>query len=204
MGTGARVALIGQNVNEHPSGAYTGEISTSMLLDYGCRYVILGHSERRTLHGEDDITVAAKARAAIDAGLGPIVCVGETLAQREAGESETVVCHQIRAVAGTIGAETVDRITVAYEPIWAIGTGRTATPEQAQAVHTALRDEIGRIDPQSADQVRIVYGGSVKAANALELFRQPDIDGGLIGGASLDAEEFVAICRAAGRTSDAH
>jgi triosephosphate isomerase len=183
-----------QDCSEHASGAYTGEVSAAMLADLGCRHVIVGHSERRAMHGEDDGLVARKARAAIAQGLVPIACVGETLAERESGTTEGVVLRQLAAVVAVLGAD-VAKTVVAYEPVWAIGTGRTATAEQAQAVHACLRAALA---DAGAASTRILYGGSVKGDNAAALFAQPDIDGGLIGGASLKAAEFVAICQAAG------
>lgn len=186
-----------QNVSQHAKGAYTGEVSTAMLREFGCTYVIVGHSERRTLYGEDDAIVAAKFGAALGAGLTPILCVGETLAQRDSGVTEQVVAEQLGAVLGRFGAGVLERAVLAYEPVWAIGTGRTASPEQAQVVHMFLRGQIAAADRAVADRVRILYGGSVKAANAADLFAMADIDGGLIGGASLAAEEFMAICLAA-------
>jgi len=194
---GGRIGWAGQNLDSHASGAYTGEISGAMLRDFGCTYVIVGHSERRTHYGETDAAVADKFAAAQTAGLAPILCLGETLAEREAGRTDAVVERQLAAVLERNGVESLARATLAYEPVWAIGTGRTATPEQAQAVHRFLRARIAAEDPRVAGELRILYGGSVKAANARELFTQPDIDGGLIGGASLQADEFLAICRAA-------
>lgn len=193
---GTRVAWGAQNVSQHPKGAFTGEVSAAMLLEFGCRYVLVGHSERRALFGEDDATVAAKAKAALDAGLTPIVCVGETLAERERNVTEQVVGRQLGAVAEMLG-KALGASVLAYEPVWAIGTGRTATPEQAQAVHAYLRSLLAQRDPGLAEGVSILYGGSVKAANAAELFAMADVDGGLVGGASLAAQEFTAICRAA-------
>jgi triosephosphate isomerase len=195
--TGSRAAWGAQTLSEHPRGAYTGETSAGMLSEFGCTYVIVGHSERRRLYGEGDDAVAAKFGAAVDAGLVPILCVGETLAQREAGVTESVVSGQLAAVVGRFGAGVLDRAVIAYEPVWAIGTGRTATPDQAQAVHAYLRGRIAARDAALAQRVRILYGGSVKASNAAELFAMVDIDGGLIGGASLVAGEFMAICQAA-------
>ena len=186
-----------QNLSSEKAGAFTGEVSALMLRDYGCKYVIVGHSERRTLYGENDATVARKFTAAFEQGLVPILCVGETLAERDANETENIVARQLRAVLEANGIRAFASATIAYEPVWAIGTGRTATPEQAQSVHAFIRGELSQADPAVADNLRILYGGSVKAANAAELFREPDIDGGLIGGASLDASEFVAICEAA-------
>jgi len=195
--SGAKVAYGGQNLDAHDSGAYTGEISGAMLRDFGCTCVIVGHSERRTLYGESDSMVAEKYAAAQAAGLMPILCIGETLSEREAGKTEQVVQRQLDAVTDRCGVKSLSAATLAYEPVWAIGTGKTATPEQAQAVHRFLRARIAAQNSDVAGGLRILYGGSVKAANARELFGQPDIDGGLIGGASLQAEEFLAICRAA-------
>lgn len=196
---GSAVGWGAQNLSQFEQGAYTGEVSAAMLRDFGCRYVIVGHSERRTLYGETDQMVAAKAQAALRAELTPIVCVGETLAQRDRGETEQVVARQLDAVAGALGAQGLGGCVLAYEPVWAIGTGKTATPEQAQAVHRFLRQRLAGLEARLAQELRILYGGSVKAGNAGELFGQPDIDGGLIGGASLSGEEFSAICRAAQR-----
>ena len=189
---GSAVAWGAQDVSEHAKGAYTGDVSAAMVAEFGARYAIVGHSERRQLHGESDALVAAKARAALAAGLVPIACVGETLAERERGDTDAVVAREVDVLTDALGADT-SRIVVAYEPIWAIGTGSTATPEQAQAVHAAVR---GRLARAGAGDVRILYGGSVKAANAAALFAMPDIDGGLVGGASLDAAEFLMIGRA--------
>ena len=186
-----------QDCSAHEQGAYTGEVSAAMLADFDCRYAIVGHSERRTLHHESDQLVADKAQAALAKGITPIVCVGETLAQREAGETEAVVKRQLSAVIHALG-HCVGEMVVAYEPVWAIGTGRTATPEQAQAVHALLRAQLHAATPR-AGQMKLLYGGSVKPDNAASLFAQPDIDGGLIGGASLKAADFLAICRAAHR-----
>jgi len=185
-----------QDCSAHAQGAYTGEVSAAMLAECGCRYVIVGHSERRAYHAESDALVALKAQAALAKGVTPIVCVGETLEQREAGETEAVVKRQLSAVIHQL-THCASEIVVAYEPVWAIGTGRTATPEQAQAVHAVLRAQLQAATGRG-EAMRILYGGSVKADNATELFSQPDIDGGLIGGASLKAADFVAICRAAG------
>jgi triosephosphate isomerase len=194
---GSSIAWGAQNLSEHSKGAYTGEVSASMLRDFGCSYVIVGHSERRSLYGESDQQVAAKFIAAQAGGLVPILCVGESLEEREAGITEQVVARQLDAVIGAAGIGALANAIVAYEPVWAIGTGKTASPEQAQAVHAFIRGKIAGLDAAIADGLVIQYGGSVKAANAAELLAQPDIDGGLIGGASLIADEFVAICRAA-------
>jgi triosephosphate isomerase (TIM) len=196
---GSAIAWGAQNMSEHDSGAYTGEVSGAMLRDFGCRFAIVGHSERRTLYGEDDARVAAKFVAARRAGVTPIVCVGETLEQRERGDTESVVGRQLDAVLGAAGAAALGEAVLAYEPVWAIGTGRNATPQQAQDVHAFARARVAAHDRAVAEKLTIVYGGSVKAANAAELFAMPDIDGGLIGGASLVAEDFIAICAAARR-----
>lgn len=189
------IALGAQDVSQHESGAYTGDVSAAMLKELGARYVIVGHSERRQYQGETDAQVAVKAQRALAAGLTPIVCVGETLQEREQGETESVVGRQLSAVIQLNGERLAD-LVVAYEPVWAIGTGRTATPEQAQAVHAALRALLAAADLQAAG-VRILYGGSMNAGNAAELLAQPDIDGGLIGGASLKARDFLKIIETA-------
>lgn len=194
---GATLGLGAQNLSEHESGAYTGEVSAAMLQDFGCRYVIVGHSERRALYGETDAQVARKFVAAQRGALLPILCVGETLAEREGGITESVVARQLDAVIELAGVAALTKAVVAYEPVWAIGTGRTATPEQAQAVHAFIRARIGERDAAIARDLRVLYGGSVKASNAKELFAMPDVDGGLIGGASLVAADFLAICAAA-------
>ena len=193
---GSPIAWGAQDVSAHEQGAYTGEVSVSMLKDFGCRYAIVGHSERRQYHGETDAVVAAKAQRALAAGITPIVCVGETLAEREAGETETVVKRQLAAVIHTV-AHCTTEIVVAYEPVWAIGTGKTATPEMAQAVHAVLRAQLAAAT-NNPKHVHILYGGSMNAANAASLLAQPDIDGGLIGGASLKAADFLSIVAAAG------
>jgi triosephosphate isomerase len=194
---GSNVAWGAQNVSQHPKGAFTGEVSAGMLREFGCRYVIVGHSERRQRFGEDDRTVALKAKAVLAAGMVPIICVGETLAERESGVTEDVVERQIAAVLDESGGEGLKGAVLAYEPVWAIGTGRTATPEQAQAVHAHIRGLLAKRGGSLGDAVPILYGGSVKAANAAELFAMADVDGGLIGGAALVAPEFIAICKAA-------
>jgi triosephosphate isomerase len=194
---GSRIELGAQNASEHDSGAFTGEVAGSMLAELGCIWVIVGHSERRTLFAESDRQVAAKYAAVLKAGLAPILCVGESLEERERGVTESVVKRQLDAVVETAGIAGVAKGVVAYEPVWAIGSGRTASPAQAQEVHAFLRAELAARDPKVADAVPIVYGGSVKAQNAAELFAMQDIDGGLIGGASLKVDEFAAICRAA-------
>jgi triosephosphate isomerase (TIM) len=189
------IELGAQDVSAHASGAYTGETSAAMLKELGCRYAIVGHSERRQYHGETDVVVAGKAKAALAAGITPIVCVGETLAEREAGGTEEVVKRQLAAVIHANG-HCISEVVVAYEPVWAIGTGKTASPEEAQAVHAVLRAQLKAATGQSA-QIKILYGGSMNAANAASLLAQPDIDGGLIGGASLKAQDFLKIIAAA-------
>ncbi len=191
----AGVALGAQDVSTHTAGAYTGEVSAAMLSDLGCRYAIVGHSERRQYHSESDAVVADKAKAALAAGITPIVCVGETLAEREAGHTEEVVRRQLAAVIHVNG-HCISEIVVAYEPVWAIGTGKTASPPEAQAVHAVLRAQLKAASDQSA-RVKILYGGSMNAANAAFLLSQPDIDGGLIGGAALKAPDFLTIIAAA-------
>ncbi|MGB6055247.1 MAG: triose-phosphate isomerase [Burkholderiaceae bacterium] len=191
-----------QDVSAHEAGAYTGEVAASMLSDFGCRYVIVGHSERRAYHGESDQAVAQKAARAAHAGLVPIVCVGETLEQREAGQTAAVVGRQLAAVLELFDAAALARIVVAYEPVWAIGTGKTATPAMAQEVHAALRAQLARRDAAAAMQVRILYGGSMKPDNAAQLLAMADIDGGLIGGAALKAADFLAIAQAAPARND--
>ena len=192
---GSRIDLGAQDVSGQAAGAFTGEISASMLKEFGVRYVIVGHSERRQYHGETDAAVADKATKALAAGMTPIVCVGETLAQREAGSTEEVVKRQLAAVIHTNG-HCISEIVVAYEPVWAIGTGKTASPEQAQHVHAVLRAQLKAASAQAA-RIQILYGGSMNAANAAQLLGQPDIDGGLIGGASLKAPDFLSIVAAA-------
>lgn len=187
-----------QTLNPEPAGAYTGEVSAAMLAEFGVRYVLVGHSERRSLYHEDDEAVLARAQAALGAGFTPILCVGETLAERDDGRTETVVLNQVKAVFDTLDAQQRQHMVIAYEPVWAIGTGRTATPEQAQAVHAAIRAFLVEYDEQMASALRLLYGGSMKQDNAAELLAQPDIDGGLIGGASLKVDDFLAICQSAG------
>jgi triosephosphate isomerase len=192
-----KLAWGAQNLSEHAQGAYTGEVSAAMLAECGCRYVIVGHSERRQLYGESDALVAAKFAAVRSAGMTPILCVGETLAERDAGNTESTVARQLDAVLSVAGTAAFANAVLAYEPVWAIGTGRNATPEQARDVHAFLRGRIEAQDAAIAGALRILYGGSVKAANAAALFALPEVDGGLIGGASLVAAEFLAIARAA-------
>jgi triosephosphate isomerase len=189
-----RLAWGAQNLSEHAQGAFTGEVSAAMLAEFGCRYVIAGHSERRQLFGETDAAVSAKFAAALASGMTPILCVGETLAERDSGRTEQVVERQLQAVLDSSGKKSFERAVLAYEPVWAIGTGRTASPEQAQAVHAFLR---ARVLPET----RILYGGSVKPENAAALFAMKDVDGGLIGGASLIAGDFVAVVEAAARAA---
>ena len=192
---GSRIALASQDVSQHAVGAFTGETSVEMLREFGVRYTLVGHSERRQYHGETDAVVAAKAQRALAAGITPIVCVGETLAERETGETENVVKRQLAAVVHAVG-HCVTELVVAYEPVWAIGTGRTATPEQAQEVHAVLRAQLAAATTH-ADGIALLYGGSMNAANAAQLLAQPDIDGGLVGGAALKAADFLQIIAAA-------
>ncbi|MBQ5948062.1 triose-phosphate isomerase [Massilia sp. ST3] len=194
---GSKLAWGAQDVSTQPGGAFTGEVAASMLLDFHCRYVIVGHSERRAYHGESNALVARKAQAALDAGLTPIVCVGETLGEREAGETNAVVGAQLDAVLELLGKDAIAKIVVAYEPVWAIGTGKTATPAMAQEVHAQLRTQLRACNAVAAESIAILYGGSMKPDNAADLMAQADIDGGLIGGAALKAEDFLAIIRAA-------
>jgi triosephosphate isomerase len=196
---GSRIGLGAQDLCAEEPGAHTGEVSASMLADVGCRYVIVGHSERRALYGEDDGLVARKFVAAGRHALAPILCVGETLEERERKATQSVILRQLDAVVAAAGIGAFAQAVVAYEPVWAIGTGRTATPAQAQEVHGLIRGRIGEKDATIAASLRVLYGGSVKAANAAELFSMPDVDGGLIGGASLKADEFASICAAADR-----
>ena len=193
----APVRLGGQTCAGVGHGAFTGEVSASMLADVGCSFVLVGHSERRSLYGEDDAEIAEKAGLALAAGLSPVVCVGETLAEREAEQTETAVARQLDAVIDRLDRDALAGIIIAYEPVWAIGTGRIATPAQANAVHAFLRERVAAREPDMAAGLRILYGGSVKPDNAARMFAEPDVDGGLIGGASLDAEQFIDICRAA-------
>ncbi|MCE1244607.1 triose-phosphate isomerase [Oryzomicrobium sp.] len=197
--SGSRVMWGAQTVSEHAAGAYTGEVGLIMIKEFGCRYVILGHSERRALYGESDAQVAEKFAATVAAGLVPILCVGETLQEREAGETAQVIARQLQVVLDRVGAAAFASAVVAYEPVWAIGTGRTATPEQAQAVHAAIRGQVAESDAAVAAKLPLLYGGSVKPENAATLFAEQDIDGALVGGAALVAEDFLAICRAAAR-----
>ncbi len=194
--TASAVKWGAQDVHQLDKGAFTGEVSASMLADFGCKYVLVGHSERRSIYGEGSRLVAEKFAAAQKSGLIPVLCVGETLEQRESGATETVVAEQMDAVIALAGVQALRKSVLAYEPVWAIGTGKTASPEQAQAVHAFIRKRVAGHDAQVAENLEILYGGSVKAANAAELFAKTDIDGGLIGGAALVADEFVAICRA--------
>lgn len=194
---GSEVAWGAQSVSEYAAGAFTGEVSAAMLVEFGCRYVLVGHSERRSLFGETDQEVAAKFEAAQKAGLIPLLCLGETLAERKIGATDTVVSRQLSVVLGRVGVAALGNAVLAYEPVWAIGTGVTASPQQAQEVHAAIRAQVTLLDANVASGLRILYGGSVKPQNAEELFAQHDIDGGLIGGAALVADDFLAICRAA-------
>jgi triosephosphate isomerase len=194
----AEIDLGAQSLCAESSGAFTGEVSGAMLRDVGCRYVLVGHSERRQLFGEHDALVARKFVAAQAAGLVPVLCVGETLEEREQGRTTEVVARQLDAVLAVCGVAALRSAVIAYEPVWAIGTGRNATPEQAQDVHATIRARVEALDARIANEVRVLYGGSVKASNARELFAMADIDGGLVGGASLKADEFAQICAAAG------
>ncbi len=194
---GTEIAWGGQNLSTEASGAFTGEIAASMLLDFGCKYVIVGHSERRSLYGEDDALVARKFGVALAAGLVPILCVGESLEEREQGITEEVIARQLDTVTKMEGVAALADAVIAYEPVWAIGTGKTATPEQAQDVHAFIRSRVAQQDSGVAEGLRILYGGSMKPGNAAELLAKPDIDGGLIGGASLKADDFLGICTAA-------
>ena len=194
---GGNMAWGAQDLNQHEEGAFTGAVAPGMLTDFGCSYVLVGHSERRGLFHESNEVVSAKFGVALKAGMKPILCVGETLAERESGATEQVVATQLDAVLDRWGAQALSTAVVAYEPVWAIGTGKTAAPSQAQTVHAFIRGRVAQHDSQVAQSLCILYGGSVKANNAAELFSMPDIDGGLIGGASLVADEFLAICRAA-------
>ncbi|MFA7668439.1 MAG: triose-phosphate isomerase [Burkholderiaceae bacterium] len=189
---GSGVSWGGQDVSQHEKGAYTGEVAAPMLADFSCRWALVGHSERRSYHSESDDTVAAKASAALAAGVTPVVCVGETLQEQEAGQTHAVIARQLAPVLA-LGADAVARMVIAYEPVWAIGTGRTATPEQAQEVHALIRKLLNDL---GTPQVRVLYGGSVKASNAASLFAMPDIDGALVGGAALVASEFLSIAAA--------
>jgi triosephosphate isomerase len=191
--SGSHILWGGQTLNPHAQGAHTGETSGNMLADMGCLYVLVGHSERRSIYAESDEDVAERFRAALDAGLEPVLCVGETLEEREQGQTEAVIARQLDAVIANVGINAFARAVVAYEPVWAIGTGLTATPQQAQSVHAFIRDKLASLNDIIAGQLRILYGGSVKGSNAAELFAQRDIDGGLVGGASLTAEDFLAI-----------
>ncbi|AFU98668.1 triose-phosphate isomerase [Simiduia agarivorans] len=190
--SGSNIQLAAQDASAHASGAFTGEVAAAMLSELDCRYVIVGHSERRQYHAESSELVAKKAKAVLAEGMVPVVCVGETLSERDAGQTLAVISEQLSPVIALFGA-SLAQIVVAYEPVWAIGTGKTATPEQAQAVHAFIRDQLGA----AGEQVRILYGGSVKPANAEALFAKTDIDGALVGGAALKADDFYAICRAA-------
>lgn len=194
---GAQLAFGAQDCSEHDDGAYTGDVSASMLEDVGCRYVLAGHSERRQYHHEDDTQIACKVVKALEHGLTPVLCVGESLEEHDAGRTAEVVRRQLGKVIDHCGIVVFERVIVAYEPVWAIGTGRTASPDKAQSVHALLRSQLAQADAKIADSTRILYGGSVKPDNAAELFAENDIDGGLIGGASLKAADFLAICAAA-------
>lgn len=200
---GSRIALGAQDVGINASGAFTGETAAAMLKDVGAKYIIIGHSERRTYHKESDTFIAEKFAALKEAGLIPVLCIGETEAENEAGKTEEVCARQLDAVLKSMGAQVFKGAVIAYEPIWAIGTGKSATPAQAQAVHKFIRDHIAKHDTEAAQEVIIQYGGSVNAANAADLFKQPDIDGALVGGASLKADAFATIVRAAAEAAQA-
>ena len=193
----ADIVLGAQDLDINQNGAFTGQISAAMLVNAGCKYVIVGHSERRAIYGESDQDVADKFKVAQDGGLIPVLCVGETLEERESGNTESVVARQIQAVIDLVGIDNFDNAVIAYEPVWAIGTGKTATPEMAQEVHKFIRDMLSTLNTGVADNLRLLYGGSMNAGNAESLIGMADIDGGLIGGASLQAESFLAICKAA-------
>ena len=193
---GSSLMLGAQNLNVNPSGAFTGEVSAEMIKDFGANHVIVGHSERRSLYGETSEIVAEKTKAAIDSGLTPLLCLGESLDQRESGKTESVISEQLTKVIDLVGIEAFKNIILAYEPVWAIGTGMTATPEQAQAVHMYIRALLATSNQDIAEKTPILYGGSMNAGNAAELISRPDIDGGLIGGAALKAEDFLKICKA--------
>ena len=194
---GSAITYGAQNLSTEQDGAYTGEVSSGMLTDLGVKWVLVGHSVRRSLYGETDETVAKKTQVALEAGLIPVVCIGETLEERKTGDTEVVLARQLDAVLPVLGSQPASAFVLAYEPVWAIGTGLTATPEQAQEVHRFLRDRLASSGYAQAQEARILYGGSVKAANAGELFAQPDVDGGLVGGASLVANEFIGIAKGA-------
>jgi triosephosphate isomerase len=195
---GSGIRLGAQNMCDRDSGAFTGEVAGSMLKDFGVEYVIIGHSERRSLYGETDEVTALKYSAVLKNGLKPIFCIGETLEERESGITETVIARQLDAILETAGVASLANAVLAYEPVWAIGTGKTASPEQAQEIHAFIRNKIAAADADIAAGLRILYGGSMNAGNAAELIGQSDIDGGLIGGASLKAEDFLTICKAGG------
>jgi triosephosphate isomerase len=192
---GSKVMLGAQNLNTNSSGAYTGEVSADMIKDFGARHVIVGHSERRSLYGETSAMVAEKTKAALNAGLTPLLCIGESIEQRDSGNTEAVIEKQLSAVIELVGIEAFNQIIIAYEPVWAIGTGVTATPEQAQEVHLFIRSLLAKNDESVAQKTPILYGGSMNASNASELISCADIDGGLIGGAALKAEDFLQICK---------
>ncbi len=193
----SEISLGAQNICDQAAGAFTGEVSAAMLVESGCQYALVGHSERRTLYMESDALVAARFSMAVSSGLTPILCVGETLQEREQEATENVVARQLDAVIDVHGIAAIGQAVIAYEPVWAIGTGQVASPEQAQAVHRYIRDKLALTDAKIASKVQILYGGSMNPANAAELLSQPDIDGGLIGGASLKADDFLAIAQSA-------
>lgn len=196
--SGGSVMLAAQNVSHELKGAYTGEVSASMLGDFGVKYVLLGHSERRSLYGETDDIVASKVKAVLDFGLVPMLCIGETLVERESGKTLDVCERQIQAVVDVVGIAAFEQMAIAYEPVWAIGTGLSASAEQAQEIHQSIRAFLAKSSESVSQKVQILYGGSVKASTSSALFKMPDVDGALVGGASLDAKEFIAIVKAAG------
>ncbi|MGO3738172.1 MAG: triose-phosphate isomerase [Marinomonas foliarum] len=196
--SGSRIVLAAQNASQEVKGAFTGEVSASMLSDFGVKYVLVGHSERRSLYGESDELVAAKVKTIFEFGLTPMLCIGETLAERESGKTLEVCERQIQAVIDLVGISAFEQLVVAYEPVWAIGTGLSASAEQAQEVHRSIRAFLAKLSESVAEKVQILYGGSVKASTSSALFQMPDVDGALVGGASLDAKEFIAIVKTAG------
>jgi triosephosphate isomerase (TIM) len=196
--SGSRIVLAAQNASQEVKGAFTGEVSASMLSDFGVKYVLVGHSERRSLYGESDELVAAKVKTIFEFGLTPMLCIGETLAERESGKTLEVCERQIQAVIDLVGISAFEQLVVAYEPVWAIGTGLSASAEQAQEVHQSIRAFLAKLSESVAEKVQILYGGSVKASTSSALFQMPDVDGALVGGASLDAKEFIAIVKTAG------
>ena len=194
----SKIVLAAQNVSQEEKGAFTGEVSTSMLSDFGVKYVLVGHSERRSLYGETNELVASKVKTVLDSGLTPMLCIGETLAERESGKTLEVCEQQLQAVIDLVGIAAFEQLVIAYEPVWAIGTGLSASAEQAQEVHESIRSFLAKSSESVSQRVQILYGGSVKASTSSALFQMPDVDGALVGGASLDAKEFIAIVKTAG------